>query len=151
MQKYNNDEILVNKKEFNKKISEFQNPKFTIRYIKDLGIIKCEATCDLNDLKVPKPPKEPDMNNLGNLTIEQLTSIIKTVVVENTLSKEDVIQIVDEKLKPIQEQMVTKQDVIEIVDQKLKPIQDDIKEMKEDIKMLKSFHTKDIENYYKNK
>ncbi|WP_406617649.1 hypothetical protein ACJA27_02095 [Mycoplasmopsis lipophila] len=151
MQKYNNDEILVNKKEFNKKIGEFQNPKFTIRYIKDLGIIKCEITCDLNDLKVPKPPKETDMNNLGNLTIEQLTSIIKTVVVKNTLSKEDVIQIVDEKLKPIQEQMVTKQDVIEIVDQKLKPIQDDIKEMKEDIKMLKSFHTKDIENYYKNK
>ncbi len=86
MQKYNNDKILVSKKDFNKKISEFENPKFTIKYIKDFGIIKCEGTCDLNDLKVPKPPKEPDMT-VGSLTIQELTTIIKTVIVENTLSK----------------------------------------------------------------
>ncbi|MGP1451425.1 MAG: hypothetical protein ACTTJO_01475 [Metamycoplasmataceae bacterium] len=66
-----------------------------------MGIIKCEATCDLNDLKVPKPPKEPDMT-VGNLNIQELTSIIKTVVVENTLSREDVIEIVDQRLKPIE-------------------------------------------------
>ncbi|WP_406617648.1 hypothetical protein ACJA27_02090 [Mycoplasmopsis lipophila] len=143
MQKYNNDEILVNKKEFNKKIGEFQNPKFTIRYIKDLGIIKCEATCDLNDLKVPKPPKEPDMT-VGSLTIQELTNIIKNVVVENTLSKGQIVQIVKENT-------LSKEDVIEIVRQEIKPIQDDIKEIKEDIKMLKSFHVQDIENYYKNK
>ena len=137
MQKYNNDEILVSKKEFNKKISEFENPKFTIKYIKDFRIIKCEGTCDLNDLKVLKPPKEPDMT-VGSLTIQELTTIIKTVIVKNTLSKENVIQIVDEKLKPInneitfiKQQMATKKE--------LKPIQNDIKEIKEDIKMLKSF------------
>ncbi|WP_406618099.1 hypothetical protein ACJA27_00815 [Mycoplasmopsis lipophila] len=66
-----------------------------------MGIIKCEATCDLNDLKVPKPSKEPDMT-VGNLNIQELTSIIKTVVVENTLSREDVIEIVDQRLKPIE-------------------------------------------------
>ena len=38
-----------------------------------------------------------------------------------------------------------------VTKKELKPIQNDIKEIKEDIKMLKSFHTKDIENYYKNK
>ena len=138
MQKYNNDEILVSKKEFNKKISEFENPKFTIKYIKDFGIIKCEGTCDLNDLKVPKPPKEPDMTDVS-LTIQELTTIIKTVIVENTLSKENVIQIVDEKLKPInneitfiKQQMVTKKE--------LKPIQNDIKKSKKTLKCLNLSH-----------
>ncbi|MGP1451380.1 MAG: hypothetical protein ACTTJO_01215 [Metamycoplasmataceae bacterium] len=45
----------------------------------------------MRNLKVPKPTKEPDMT-VGSLTIQELTSIIKTVVVENTLSKKDVVQ-----------------------------------------------------------
>ena len=53
--------------------------------------MECKALCDLRNLKVPKPPKEPDMT-VGSLTIQELTSIIKTVVVENTLSKKDVVQ-----------------------------------------------------------
>ncbi len=33
---------------------------------------------------------------VGNLTIQELTSIIKNVVVENTLSKEQIVEIVKE-------------------------------------------------------
>ena len=60
--------------------------------------------------------------------------------------KQDVIQIFDEKIKPIKneislikQQMVTK----EYLDQKWKPIE-------KDIKMLKSFHTREIQEYHKN-
>ena len=42
--------------------------------------------CKWNKLKVIEPTKEPDMT-VGNLTIKELTNIIKTVMIENTLSK----------------------------------------------------------------
>ena len=71
------EEIIVTKQKFYKKIGEFVNPQFTIKYIKDLKLVECKALCDLRNLKVPKPPKEPNMNTLGNITIKQLTDIIK--------------------------------------------------------------------------
>ncbi|MGP1451426.1 MAG: hypothetical protein ACTTJO_01480 [Metamycoplasmataceae bacterium] len=119
----------ITKTQFLNDIKNYQHPIYVVELKQKENILEYKAICKLNDLKVPKPPKEPDMT-VGNLNIQELTSIIKTVVVENTLSREDVIQ---------------------IVRQEIKPIQDDIKEIKEDIKMLKSFHVQDIENYYKNK
>ncbi len=114
----NFEEIVVTKQQFNKKIGEFIEPKFTIKYIKDSELVECKALCDLRNLKVPKPPKEPNMT-VGNLTIQELTNIISKVF--------------DEKIKPISN--------------KLDIIENDIKDIKEDIKMLKSFHIEDIKKY----
>ena len=70
--------MVVTKQQFNKKIGEFIEPKFTIRYIKNSELVECKALCDLRNLKVSKPPKEPDMA-AGNLTIQKLTNIISKV------------------------------------------------------------------------
>ncbi|WP_406618179.1 hypothetical protein ACJA27_01235 [Mycoplasmopsis lipophila] len=89
---------------------------------------------------------------VGNLTIEQLTNIISNIFNKKFDEKFD--QKFDEKIKPIideisliKQKMVTKHDVIEIIEQRLKPIENDVKEMKENIKMLKSFHIEDIKKY----
>ncbi|MGP1451528.1 MAG: hypothetical protein ACTTJO_02065 [Metamycoplasmataceae bacterium] len=86
------EEIIVTKQKFYKKIGEFVNPQFTIKYIKDLKLVECKALCDLRNLKVPKPPKEPNMNTLGNITIKQLTDIISDIFDKKF----------DEKIKPIE-------------------------------------------------
>ncbi|MGP1451667.1 MAG: hypothetical protein ACTTJO_02785 [Metamycoplasmataceae bacterium] len=115
--------MVVTKQQFNKKIGEFIEPKFTIRYIKNSELVECKALCDLRNLKVSKPPKEPDMA-AGNLTIQKLTNIISKVfdeknqpiqdeislIKQKKVAREDVIQIVEEKLKPIVDNMVTKQE-----------------------------------------
>ena len=135
----------LNKTSLFREISKYDDVEYNMINIDEKQLTRFIIDCKWNKLKVIEPTKEPDMA-VGNLTIKELTNIIKTVVIENTLSKQDVIQIFDEKIKPIKneislikQQMVTK----EYLDQRLKPIE-------EDIKMLKSFHTREIQEYHKN-
>ena len=117
----NSEEIVVTKQQFNKKIGEFIEPKFTIKYIKDSELVECKALCDLRNLKVPKPPKEPNMT-VGNLTIQELTNIIEKIFDKKF----------DEKIKPIQEQMVTKKE--------FKKLEDKINNLEKRVIVLENFH-----------
>ncbi|WP_406617852.1 hypothetical protein ACJA27_03180 [Mycoplasmopsis lipophila] len=88
--------MVVTKQQFNKKIGEFIEPKFTIRYIKNSELVECKALCDLRNLKVPKPPKKPDMTE-GNLTIQKLTNIISKVFDEKNQPIQDEISLIKQK------------------------------------------------------
>ncbi|WP_406615250.1 hypothetical protein ACJA25_03055 [Mycoplasmopsis hyopharyngis] len=115
--------IKVSKREALKEISKFKNIEYTLINIDEQTIqvvIECK---NKKVLVVPETPKHGEkMGEVGKLSIKELIKIIK----ENTLSKQDVIEIFDQKFD-------------EKFDEKIKPI---LKRLDR----LESFHKKEIES-----